>query len=192
MTAMTERTEMRLEDRHQIQDLALAYARGVDRRDWALVRSVYHPDAHDDHGAYKGGVDGFIDWLERRHAFIAHSMHFVTNCLIEFAGPDSALVETYYLAQQTMGPEAGESRLMLLGDRKVAPDAAVAMEVAGRYVDHFERRGGKWAIARRIVVFEKVRATEDASLTIAEDWVGQRRDGDDTLNRMRRQLGLAG
>lgn len=183
--------DMRLEDRQQIQDIALAYARGVDRRDWALVRSVYHPDAHDDHGAYKGGVDGFIDWLERRHAFIAQSMHFVTNCLIEFAGDDAAMVETYYLAQQTMGPGAGESRLMLLGDRAVAPDAAVAMEVAGRYVDHFERRQGRWAIARRIVVFEKVRAAEDTSVHISDDWAVQRRDGEDVLHRMRRQLGLA-
>ena len=184
-------TDMRLEDRRQIQDLALAYARGVDRRDWALVRSVYHADAHDDHGAYKGGIDGFIEWLERRHAFIAHSMHFVTNCLIEFAGPAQALAETYYLARQTMGPEAGESRLMLLGDRKVAPDASVAMEIAGRYVDLFENRDGKWAIARRSVIFEKVHASEDTSLPISPDWAAQRRDADDTLGQMRRQLGLA-
>lgn len=184
-------TDMRLADRQQIQDQAVAYARGVDRRDWDLVRSVYHADAHDDHGAYKGGVEGFIDWLSRRHAFIAHSMHFVTNCLIEFAGPDTALAETYYLARQTMGPEAGESRLMLLGDRQVAPDASVAMEVAGRYVDHFERRDGRWAIARRVVVFEKVHASEDTSLPIAAGWTGQRRDVDDALGQMRRQLGLA-
>lgn len=184
-------TDMRLEDRQEIHDQAMAYARGVDRRDWALVRSVYHPDAHDDHGAYKGGVDGFVEWLERRHAFIAHSMHFVTNCLIEFAGPDQALVETYYLAQQTMGPEAGESRLMLLGDQEMAPDASVLMEVAGRYVDLFERRDGRWAISRRTVIFEKVNAREDTSLPISPDWVPQRRDADDTLGQMRRQLGLS-
>lgn len=184
-------TDMRLEDRQLIQHQIIAYARGVDRRDWDLVRSVYHPDAHDDHGAYKGGVEGFIEWLERRHAFIAQSMHFATNCLIEFSGPETALAETYYLALQTMGPEAGESRAMLLGERKMAPDASVIMQVAGRYIDLFEQRAGTWAIARRVVVFEKVHAAVDTSLAISADWAGQRRGPDDELGRLRRQLGLA-
>lgn len=183
-------TDCRLEDRAQIEDALLSYTRGVDRRDWDLVRSAYHVDAYDDHGAYKGGMDGFIDWLSRRHAFIAHSMHYVTNLFIEFSGPDVALAETYFLAQQTMGEDAGESRLMLLGDKKVAEDAVILMEAAGRYVDRMERRDGRWAIAHRVTVFERVTAQEDTSLPIDPDWVKQRRDADDALGKMRRELGF--
>ena len=37
----------RLADRQAIEDTIARYARGVDRRDWDLVRSTYHPDATD-------------------------------------------------------------------------------------------------------------------------------------------------
>jgi hypothetical protein len=62
-----------------IQDVLYRYARGVDRRDWELVRSVYHPDATDDHGGYRGGVDGLLDYLRARHEHIEQSLHVITN-----------------------------------------------------------------------------------------------------------------
>ena len=50
----------RSQDRREIEDCLLRYVRGVDRKNWELVRAAYHPDAHDDHGNYQGGIDGFI------------------------------------------------------------------------------------------------------------------------------------
>ena len=50
----------RLLDEEAIKKVHLRYCRGIDRRDWELLRSCYHPDALDDHGDYVGGVDGFI------------------------------------------------------------------------------------------------------------------------------------
>lgn len=76
--------------REAIREVLQLYARGVDRRDWALVASTYHPDAHDDHGGYKGGVTGLLEWLERRHASIEQSMHFLGNCLIDFRSDSRA------------------------------------------------------------------------------------------------------
>lgn len=87
-------------DRLAIQDLMATYAQGVDRRDWEAVRATFHPDATDDHGDCKGGVDGFIEWVSRRHAGIEQSMHFLGNCRIEFAAADRAVVETYYFVRQ--------------------------------------------------------------------------------------------
>ncbi len=52
-----------LVDRELIRDLVQRYARGVDRRDFELVRSCYHADAIDEHGPYVGGVDGFVEFL---------------------------------------------------------------------------------------------------------------------------------
>jgi hypothetical protein len=64
----------RLQDRLGIQDCLFRYVRGVDRRNWSLVRSAYHPDGYDDHGNYKGGIDGFIESLVRRHETVEQSM----------------------------------------------------------------------------------------------------------------------
>ena len=66
----------RLLDKSEIYDSICRYARGIDRGDWDLVRSTYHPDADDDHVEYKGGIDGLIEWLDKRFAGIDNSMHF--------------------------------------------------------------------------------------------------------------------
>ena len=77
--------EARLEDRFRIEQVMRRWCRAVDRRDWALVRSVFHPGAIDDHGMYKGDIDGLIEWLEARHQCITMSMHVLGNVFIEFA-----------------------------------------------------------------------------------------------------------
>ena len=53
-------------DRQAILDCMRRYCRGVDRRDEALILSVYHPDAIDDHGAFLGDPDEFIEWGRQR------------------------------------------------------------------------------------------------------------------------------
>ena len=42
--------QQELLDRAELTDLVMRYSRGVDRRDFALIRSTYHDDAIDDHG----------------------------------------------------------------------------------------------------------------------------------------------
>ena len=138
----------RLADRAEIQDCLCLYARGVDRGDWAMVRSTYHPDAYDAHGDYKGGIDGLIEWLDRRFAGVDNSMHFLGNCLIEFVGPDHAFVETYFASRRLRVPTQAE--LARLG-----PGDAMVRESWGRYADCFERREGAWRVAHRIVVLEQ-------------------------------------
>jgi hypothetical protein len=174
-----------LVDREHIRDALYLYARSVDRRDWELVRSTYHADAYDDHGDFKGGVDGFIDWVSRRHATIDRSMHFLGNCLIEFFGPDRAFVETYFGVSQRMGSAAAESLKMLLGPIAFDPRSAIEIKMLGRYVDLFERRSGEWKTARRVVVFESINAVPLAGMTENSSWVWSRRDSDDAAFTMR-------
>ena len=136
-------------DRAEIQDAMVRYARGVDRGDWELVRSAYHLDAYDDHGEYKGDIDGLIEWLEKRFATAENGMHFLGNCLIEFADPERALVETSFVSQRLRPPVSGEVTDARPGD-------AMCRQSWGRYVDRFECRQGEWRVANRTVVLDAV------------------------------------
>jgi SnoaL-like protein len=137
----------RLVDRAEIYDVMCRYARGIDRGDPDFIKPAYHPDAYDDHGDYKGNIDGFIEWLGTRFVNFDNSMHFLGNCLIEFAGPDLALVETYYASRRLRAPVADECA-------GLAPDDVICRQAWGRYLDRFERRNGEWRIANRIVVVD--------------------------------------
>lgn len=149
--AKSEDTLRNLLDREQIRDALARYARGVDRADWDLVRSVYHPDAHDHHGDYQGGIDGLIEWLKARLADAENGMHLLANCLIEFQSPDLALVETYFVSVRLRGPDVEHQSNPAVRD-------AVCRQSWGRYLDRFERRG-TWGIARRTVVLDSVYTT---------------------------------
>jgi len=124
-----------------IRDAMARYARGADRNDLALLRTAYHADATDSHGYYVGDLDGFERWFSDRHAEVTQSMHFLGNCLIEFDGDDRADVETYCQAfQRLRDPDE--------------PGMLQDLRVLCRYLDRFERRAGRWAIAAREVVYE--------------------------------------
>jgi hypothetical protein len=146
MTA-TDDTIQRLADRAAIWDAMCRYARGVDRGDEAVIRSAYHPDAFDDHIAYRGGVDGFVAWLVENFEGYDNSMHFLGQCLVEFAGPDRALVETYYASRRLRVPQGDEAA-------GLAPGDMICRQSWGRYLDRFEKRGGEWRIAHRTLVID--------------------------------------
>lgn len=131
--------------REQIRDVIYRYARGVDRRDFDLVRSCYHPGATDDHGPYKGGVDGFIPWLERQLARWSVTSHTMANVLIELHG-DRARVETYAVAYHRTVPR----------ENKPLQDVTAGV----RYVDDMTNIDGSWAISRRVVVSDWVRVDD--------------------------------
>jgi hypothetical protein len=180
----------RIADRQDIQDNLAKYARGVDRRDWDRVRETFHPDAQDDHGEYKGGVDGFIEWVSERHANIEQSMHFLGNCLIEFSGDDEALSETYYIAMQRLEEDAGSALTLLVEGGGDKPSGAVDVDILGRYIDHFERRDGAWKVARRVVAFDSIRTHPVSSGPLNSNWALARRDDKDPVFQMRAALGL--
>lgn len=137
-----------LADKASIQDAIARYARAVDRGDWAGVRAAYHPDAHDDHGSYQGGVDGLINYLQVLLAGAEGGMHMIGNCLIELASPDLALAETYFISQRLRPPTEA--------DPECGPRDRICRLGWGRYIDRFERRGGEWRVARRIVAMDAV------------------------------------
>jgi hypothetical protein len=123
-----------LADRQAIHDCLTIYCRAVDRLDRDLLLSVYHPDAVDDHGVFVGDREGFADWVIALHSRAQHTtQHVITNHICDLAG-DVAHTETYYMLAAM---NVNGAPLTLSG---------------GRYIDRFERRDGRWAIALRKVV----------------------------------------
>ncbi|MEU6643416.1 nuclear transport factor 2 family protein [Saccharomonospora sp. NPDC046836] len=164
---MTERLVSRLADRMEIQDCLHRYARAVDRLDYEGIAECYFEDATDAHGSYVGPAAGLVEDIRRRHQTIDAAQHFVTNVLIDFDGDDRAFVESYclaYLRQQPVDGSTSQSEAI----------------TRCRYVDRFERRDGRWAIADRVVVFDESVSVEVVDIRRG-DWVASRRDKSDPV-----------
>ncbi|WP_067672976.1 nuclear transport factor 2 family protein [Nocardia miyunensis] len=146
MAQPTEQAIRELLDRQEILDCIHRYCRGIDRHDAELLASAYHPDAIDDHGIIKAPVAEFITWAFEGHRKNQHGhQHYVTNHSCELDG-DTAHTETYFIM---LGQNKNGTPLTLHG---------------GRYVDRFERRDGRWAIAYRASLLEWVGGLGDPDL----------------------------
>lgn len=140
MTA-TEAVQQLL-DREAIRECMYRYCRGIDRCDEQALRSAYWPDATDQHGPYQGSASGFIDWALQKLKASERSVHMVGNLSITLLGDSAAAVETYFQALQRDPDAQGVQREVFL---------------SGRYLDRFEKRGGEWRVARRMVVYDWIR-----------------------------------
>jgi SnoaL-like protein len=127
----------RLLDKQAITEVLHRYSRGVDRRDRALLATVYWPDARDDHILFAGGGDALLDYLVAAVEGM-HTAHRITNVLIDFDATDAARVESYVWAYHSV-PVAGGREDVVFG---------------GRYLDVFERRAGEWRIAGRRLIMD--------------------------------------
>lgn len=136
MDELIEKKLRELFDRQEIWSVLLRYGRGIDRLDRELLRSCYHDDAVDDHHAFVGSPDVFIDWVfDYSLAYNTVHHHSVGNHSCELDG-DNAYAETYYTF---IGAHVQQPHMLSIG----------------RYIDHFQRRGGVWKIANRVCVIEK-------------------------------------
>ena len=156
-----------LEARTAIEDQLKRFARAVDRQDWKLARELYHDDAFDDHGFFKGAPDAFLAHIAKMHEVQNHSMHFNTNVLIEFQSRSRAFVETYVLVLQRFA------------DKRVS--------AAARYLDRFEKREGTWRVAHRTLVFgDMVSEPLAQPVSFPAGWVEQKHGMDDPLYSVKR------
>jgi SnoaL-like domain len=168
-----------LVDRAQITEVLYNYAHGVDRQDIGLLRSCYHEDAYDNHGAYQGGVDGLVEWITTRHRAIEQSFHLIGNVLINLRG-DEAWVESYCLAFQRL--RQGVDPPSNFEFAKDAPhgDGSITSDSCLRYVDLFTKRDGVWRISRRTVAFEWRRpGLRDETSLLKPGWAVATRDRTD-------------
>lgn len=118
-------------DRQAILDCVNRYCHGLDRHDADMIRSVYHPDALDEHGPFQGGPDDFAQWANDFHAdtTLSHT-HNITTHTCEIDG-DVAHAQSYCL----YALRRKEGNTVMLG--------------GGRYIDRLTRRNGEWRISLR-------------------------------------------
>ena len=129
-------------DKQALHELVLRYCRACDRRDFVQLRALYHDDAVDDHGEmFRGSADEYLAWLPGVMANFEATVHSVSNALFILDG-DSAQGEIYTLAyHRTQPPQRQEIR------------------IGGRYLDHYERRGGLWKFKRRALALDWCQVT---------------------------------
>jgi hypothetical protein len=139
-------------DQVALRDLVMRYCRGIDRRDFELVRSCYHDDATDDHGGmFTGSADDYVAWVAQALKVMECTVHSIGNSLFAVEG-DYAEGEHYsYNYHRTRPPERHE------------------LVILGRYLDRYERRGGVWKFAHRKIVFDHgyMRPLDEAGFAVA-------------------------
>lgn len=124
-------------DKLECTELVARLAKGIDRCDAEMVRDCFHPDATDDHGAFKGTAEEFVEWVMPVLETMKCTQHVIGQSLMEVSG-DKAAGESYFVAHHNID----------------TPDGEIFMIAAGRYLDRFERRDGAWKISHRHAVYD--------------------------------------
>jgi hypothetical protein len=124
-------------DREKIRDCLARLSRGEDRRDAALIKGCYWPDAADDHGVFRGSAEEFLAWVVPGMPSIPVTLHTLGQSLIDLRG-DTAAVETHVTAYHRINMNGPERDIV----------------IGGRYLDRMEKRQRAWRIAQRTMLYD--------------------------------------
>jgi len=165
-----------LADREALRHLVAVYGHAVDRRDYDLLRTLYHDDGVDDHTPYYcGSASGFVDWLPGMMAAWQATIHTAQAMVFAIDGDH---------AQGAITARAWH----------LTADGTRQFIAWGRYADHYERRAGVWRFARRSFILDFI---EDLPAPAGSDFgsagVGTGRAGaDDPVHARLSSFGRAG
>lgn len=151
-----------LADRAALRHLVDAYGHAIDRRDYALLATLYHDDAEDDHSPYFcGSAEDYIAWLPGMMAEWQSTMHIALAALFALDG------------------QRAEGEIRALAWHLTA-DGTRQFVAWGRYADRYEKREGIWRFARRSFILDHA---EDLPVVSGSDFgsggVGTGRAGAD-------------
>jgi hypothetical protein len=123
-------------DTFALQKLAWTYCHAVDRQDFALLRSLYHDDAIDDHGAmFRGSPDEYVAWLPSMLARWQATAHLISNMVFVIDG------------------DAAEGELCTTAYHRTK-DGQREVIAHGRYLDQYRKRDGVWRFWRRSLALD--------------------------------------
>ncbi|MDV8071004.1 nuclear transport factor 2 family protein [Rhodococcus sp. IEGM 1366] len=115
------------------------YTRGIDRRDWDLVRSCFADDAYVAGSRDTAAFADYFPTLRTGVEYFPSTMHFVGNQIAEVNNDaKSGWVETYAVAYHWRGDSPGAEH----------PENLV---MGVRYQDEIAEFSGRWLITRRTV-----------------------------------------
>jgi len=101
-----------LRDREQLKMLYQRYAYGVDTGDFAIVRSVFHPDCTVSGTLEEGALDPYLEGIEAGLKQWEATMHVMGNQYVEIEG-DRGHVETWVVGYHMEAPESPLEHLVL-------------------------------------------------------------------------------
>jgi hypothetical protein len=124
-------------DKADLQELAVRYARAVDRGDRELLLSIYHDDAVDHHGSdFRGPPPEFFDYVKLATRNFEVTAHYMLNTSFRVDG------------------DVGNGEIYFVAYHRTAPPEPQEIVVAGRYLDRYERRNRVWKIAHRSIAWD--------------------------------------
>ena len=142
-------------DKELIRELVQAYCNAADRHDHAKMRSLYHEDAIDDHGAFfHGPAMDFIDKLPDIQSPMKILHHNVTTHNIKLDG-HKAEGEVYVLAFHQAEGEQGLFDVL----------------IGGRYLDKYEKRDGLWKFSHRAVLADWVNIQDQTVVNLEHPFI---------------------
>lgn len=131
-----------------------AYMRGQDRLDRDLQLSSFHSDADVDCGLLRGGPEAYTDFAQGFLATMAGSQHIIGQIDLDVdVEAGTATGEVYFFAWHRTVEDGGEERDLLM---------------AGRYIDDYAQRDGRWAIQRRRELIDWARDAPAADAILHE------------------------
>jgi hypothetical protein len=154
-------------DEQAVSRVISTVARAIDRLDFELLESCYHPDAADERHGRVRPIAEFLEWVRPILRGMQSTMHALSTQLIDVDG-DVAHAETYCTARHVAAAEDGSTRVWF---------AYV------RYVDRLERRDGVWRIQRRVCAYEPGTLNPNTLEPVAADVLGGVRGREDPSYR---------
>jgi hypothetical protein len=150
-------------DREAIRDVVYKYCHAIDRRDPDMLRTVYWPEAVEDHALINAGVEAFIAMAMDIVAACVVTQHRVDNILIHIEN-ESARVESYVNAYHRMeGPSVPHWRTKPGPVPESGRGEFAEFFTGSRYIDRMEKRGGIWRIRSRKLMQDWYRIVEAQS-----------------------------
>jgi SnoaL-like protein len=120
-----------------LRRLVSTYARAVDRRDFALLRSLYHDDAFEEHGdMFSGGPDAYVAFVERALSNYEATAHYAVTMNFEIDG------------------DRAEGEVYKINYHRTAPPDAHEVITGSRSLDRFRRDRGEWRFLGRSITLD--------------------------------------
>lgn len=126
-------TGLSAQDERAIHAVLIAYATGIDQRDWSLFRNCFTNDClceYGDFGTWNGAAE-ITAFMKEAHAGLGATMHRITNIVIRTAG-EAVHARSYVDALLYPQNEGGPIHRGI-----------------GIYEDRLLRTGKGWQIAQR-------------------------------------------